>query len=59
MELPAVDRGTVDNAVDRDHIRDTAGSIVDTVAVADTTDLQSAQQTEPKLVLENSGLFAD
>lgn len=60
VELSAVERGsTADNAVDRDHIQDTAGSIVDTAVVADTTVLKLAQQTELKLVLENLGLVAD
>lgn len=60
VELLAADRGsTVDIAVDRDHIQDTAGSIVDTVVVADTTVLKLPQQTELKLVLENLGLLAD
>jgi hypothetical protein len=59
-ELQAVDRGnTADNAVDRGHIQDTAGSIADTVVVADTTVLESAQQTELQLGLENLGLLAD
>lgn len=60
VELLAADRGsTADIAVDRDHIQDTAGSIVDTVVVADTTVLKLPQQTELKLVLENLGLLAD
>lgn len=59
-ELQAVDRGsTADNAVDRGHNQDTAGSIADTVVVADTTVLESALQTELQLVLENLGLLAD
>lgn len=59
-ELQAVDRdSTADNAVDRSHIQDTAGSIADTVVVADTTVLELAQQTELQLVLENLGLLAD
>jgi hypothetical protein len=60
VELQAVDRdSTADNAVDRSHIQDTAGSIADTVVVADTTVLELAQQTELQLVLENLGLLAD
>lgn len=60
VELSAVDMGsTADIAVDKDHIQDTAGSIVDTVVVADTTVLKLPQQTELKLVLENLGLLAD
>jgi len=58
-ELASSAEGIADNAVDRGHIQDTAGSIADTVVVADTTVLESAQQTELQLGLENLGLLAD